>query len=86
MGAGMKIHGLKMCCHTWIPFVTSTTRIMRSMIWAPPMIVRMSEAWPGQSTRVNCSSSAYTLPTKRGGSGTVNDEKPKSRVIPLSLL
>ena len=26
------------------------------MIWAPPMMVRIRDAWPGQSTSVNCSS------------------------------
>lgn len=36
------------------PFVTSMTRIIVSMICAPPMMVRMRDAWPGQSTRVNC--------------------------------
>ena len=37
----------------WMPLLASITRIIMSMIWAPPMIVRMREAWPGQSTRVN---------------------------------
>mmetsp|Transcript_30394 Transcript_30394/g.65634 ORF Transcript_30394/g.65634 Transcript_30394/m.65634 type:complete len:371 (-) Transcript_30394:510-1622(-) len=38
----------------WVcmPFVASTTRRTMSMIWAPPMMVRMREAWPGQSTSV----------------------------------
>mmetsp|Transcript_4704 Transcript_4704/g.8373 ORF Transcript_4704/g.8373 Transcript_4704/m.8373 type:complete len:241 (-) Transcript_4704:823-1545(-) len=35
-----------------IPLVASTTRRTMSMIWAPPMMVRMRDAWPGQSTRV----------------------------------
>lgn len=69
----------------WIPLLMSITKNMRSIICAPPMIVRMSEAWPGQSTRVNwkyfyltfVSSSSETLVTK--------DENPKSRVMPLSL-
>ena len=39
----------------WMPLVQSTTRTIRSMIWAPPMMVLMREAWPGQSTRVTCS-------------------------------
>lgn len=39
------------------PFVTSMTSIIMSMIWAPPMMVRMREACPGQSTRVNWTSS-----------------------------
>ena len=38
----------------WIPLETSMTSIMRSMICAPPMMVRINEAWPGQSTSVNC--------------------------------
>ena len=38
----------------WMPLVTSITSTIRSMICAPPMIVRMSDAWPGQSTSVTC--------------------------------
>ena len=41
----------------WMPFTASTTSSMMSMICAPPMIVRMREACPGQSTRVNCTAS-----------------------------
>jgi hypothetical protein len=40
-----------------------------SMICAPPMMVRMSEAWPGQSTSVNWTSS-YGLSRSRSGRGT----------------
>mmetsp|Transcript_2914 Transcript_2914/g.9088 ORF Transcript_2914/g.9088 Transcript_2914/m.9088 type:complete len:234 (-) Transcript_2914:211-912(-) len=37
----------------WMPLFTSITSMQRSMICAPPMTVRISEAWPGQSTRQN---------------------------------
>ena len=39
----------------WMPLVQSTTSTMRSMICAPPMIVLIREAWPGQSTKVTWS-------------------------------
>ena len=68
----------------WIPFVTSITNIMRSMIWAPPMTVRIKEAWPGQSTRVNCN---FVHPPaslrRRGGVSRMKAENPRSSVIPL---
>jgi hypothetical protein len=51
------------------PLVASTTRIMRSMICAPPMMVRISEAWPGQSTSVNCTV-PYPASRNSGGAGT----------------
>ena len=57
--------------------------------YLPPMIVLMSEAWPGQSTRVYWSLEAVRSGLSRArwpGMSTVNDEKPKSRVMPLSLL
>mmetsp|Transcript_25800 Transcript_25800/g.75617 ORF Transcript_25800/g.75617 Transcript_25800/m.75617 type:complete len:247 (+) Transcript_25800:813-1553(+) len=38
----------------WMPLVRSMTRIIMSMICAPPMTVRIRDAWPGQSTSVNC--------------------------------
>mmetsp|Transcript_16263 Transcript_16263/g.65704 ORF Transcript_16263/g.65704 Transcript_16263/m.65704 type:complete len:243 (-) Transcript_16263:311-1039(-) len=41
----------------WMPLTQSTTRTIMSIICAPPMIVRISDACPGQSTSVNCSSS-----------------------------
>jgi hypothetical protein len=44
-----------------VPFVTSMTSSTMSMICAPPMMVRMSEACPGQSTSVYCSC-AYPAP------------------------
>ncbi len=69
-----------------MPFVTSMTSIIRSMIWAPPMMVRMREACPGQSTRVNWRFWRGKLPVSRSGIGTEKDEKPKSKVMPLSLL
>ena len=53
---------------------------------APPMIVRMSEAWPGQSTRVICIAPASSWPTSCSGNSVTNDEKPRSSVIPRSLL
>lgn len=49
------------------------------------MMVRMREAWPGQSTRVNCTS-PYPAAWMCGGAGTVKDEKPRSSVMPRSLL
>ena len=70
----------------WMPLFTSITRIIRSMICAPPMIVRMSEAWPGQSTRVICIAPASSWPTSCSGSSVTNDENPRSSVIPRSLL
>ena len=36
----------------WIPFKQSITMMSMSMICAPPRIVRIRLAWPGQSTRV----------------------------------
>jgi hypothetical protein len=37
------------------PLLMSMTSIIMSMIWTPVMMVRSREAWPGQSTSVNCS-------------------------------
>ena len=67
------------------PFVMSITSIMVSMIWAPPMMVRISEAWPGQSTSVNCSLS-YGSSARCSGMSSCSDEKPRSKVMPRSLL
>ena len=41
----------------------------RALAWAPPMIVRIRDAWPGQSTRVNCT---WSNPAAAmwGGAGT----------------
>lgn len=36
----------------WMPFMQSITMRSMSMIWAPPRIVRIRLAWPGQSTSV----------------------------------
>lgn len=55
------------------------------MICAPPMMVLIKDACPGQSTRVNCSSS-HCSPRKLSGTLVVNEEKPRSSVIPRSLL
>ena len=38
----------------WTPLTMSMTSIIMSMIWAPPIMVFISEAWPGQSTKVYC--------------------------------
>jgi len=66
----------------WIPLVKSMTKNIISMICAPPIIVRIKEACPGQSTKVNWRYSSLTL--KRVGVREKKAEKPKSRVIPLS--
>ena len=58
------------------------TKNIISMICAPPIIVRIKEACPGQSTKVNWRYSSLTL--KRVGVREKKAEKPKSRVIPLS--
>lgn len=39
--------------YVYIPLLTSTTKNIKSMIYAPPIIVLISEACPGQSTNVN---------------------------------
>jgi hypothetical protein len=67
------------------PLVTSTTSSIRSMICAPPMMVRMSEAWPGQSTNVTCTASKGA-PARCGGSGALKEEKPRSSVMPRAAL
>jgi len=65
------------------------------------MMVLTREAWPGQSTRVICrevddeddgtssdvcSFCSCSCANTRGGAGTWNEEKPRSRVMPRSLL
>lgn len=67
-----------------IPLFISTTKNMRSIIWAPPMIVRIKDAWPGQSTKVNWKYFYFTLVSSSSGTRVIKDEKPKSNVIPLS--
>lgn len=68
----------------WIPFVISMMRNIKSIICAPPIIVLMRDAWPGQSTRVNWR--YYSLISLSNLVGTLvkNAEKPRSRVMPLS--
>ena len=67
-----------------IPLVTSTTSIIRLIICAPPMIVLISEAWPGQSTRVIWS---WSKPCSLmwGGAGRLKELNPRSRVIPRAF-
>ena len=66
------------------PRVASTTRRTRSMICAPPMMVRISEACPGQSTRVICKAWLGVDGREGGREGRRKEEKPKSRVMPRS--
>lgn len=68
----------------WMPLVASITNSIRSMIWAPPMMVLISEACPGQSTNVNCKYYSFTSFSSLTGSRVKKAEKPRSRVIPLS--
>lgn len=70
---------------TCMPLVMSMISIMISMIWAPPIMVLIKEACPGQSTRVTCSWSHFKA-CKRGGTSAVKEEKPRSSVMPRSLL
>lgn len=67
-------------------FCASTTSIIMSMILAPPIIVFMREAWPGQSTRVNYMKSRESgiecLSRNQEGMRMMKAEKPRSRVIP----
>mmetsp|Transcript_103813 Transcript_103813/g.211863 ORF Transcript_103813/g.211863 Transcript_103813/m.211863 type:complete len:220 (-) Transcript_103813:613-1272(-) len=44
-------HSVVWACH---PLYASTTSRTTSMICAPPMMVRIRDAWPGQSTSVIC--------------------------------
>ena len=70
----------------WMPLPTSMTSSIRSMICAPPMIVRMSDAWPGQSTRVICiCSCSEPCATRCAGTSITKEEKPRSSVMPRSL-
>lgn len=80
------------CCRKRSGAIALVTFIIRSRLAeetynSPPMIVRMSEACPGQSTRVNCRLSHCfwpPLPRRWSGRSTVKEEKPRSSVIPLS--
>ena len=69
----------------WMPLFTSTTSIMTSMICAPPRTVLIRLAWPGQSTSVNWISS-YGRCFRFSGTGAVKEEKPRSSVMPRSVL
>ena len=68
----------------WIPFVISITRNIISMIWAPPIMVLIKDACPGQSTKVNCRYYSLISPSNLIGTLVKKAEKPKSRVMPLS--
>lgn len=47
----------------------------------PPMIVRMSDACPGQSTSVICIC-LNDVSVKCSGTSIINDENPRSKVMP----
>lgn len=68
-----------------MPLLISMTRNIKSIICAPPIIVRIREAWPGQSTRVNWKYFYLTFIYNSSETRVINDENPKSRVIPLYL-
>lgn len=71
---------------TLLTFIIDSSPAQK-MYHSPPIIVRMREACPGQSTRVNCRLSyCFCPPPSRRWSGrsTVKEEKPRSSVIPLS--
>jgi len=53
---------------------------------SPPMMVLMSEAWPGQSTSVYCTTPVSPCWARWVGRSSWNEENPRSRVIPRSLL
>ena len=64
---------------------------MKSIIEAPPIIVFIRLAWPGQSTKVNWIYSdpfnfSLCFSLNQSGIFTTKAENPKSSVIPLSLL
>jgi len=74
----------------WMPLL-STTKIIKSMIEAPPITVHIKDAWPGQSTKViyrcvNFSSFGECLSLNQSGIFITKAENPKSKVIPLSVL
>ena len=73
----------------WMPLFTSMTSTIMSMICEPPMIVRMSDAWPGQSTSVNCRFASSNRPATPAlswsGSGTLKLLKPRSSVMPRAF-
>ena len=55
------------------------------MICVLPIMVRISDAWPGQSTSVTCTAS-NGAPASRAGTGAVKELKPMSSVMPRSAL
>ena len=65
-----------------MPLFMSTTKNIKSIICAPPIIVRINEAWPGQSTNVNWKNFYLTFVYSYSGTLVINDEKPRSKVIP----
>lgn len=67
----------------WIPLTISIIKNIRSIICAPPIIVLIRSAWPGQSTNVNCKYLAYVYFSNRNGTYVKNAENPRSIVIPL---
>lgn len=68
-----------------MPLLTSTTKNMRSIICAPPIIVLIKDAWPGQSTNVNWRYFSFIFVSNYSDTLVINDEKPRSNVMPLSL-
>lgn len=68
----------------WIPLVTSIIKNMRSIIWAPPIMVRIKDAWPGQSTSVNWRYYSLIYLSNLVGTRVKKAENPRSRVIPRS--
>ena len=68
----------------WIPLVMSIIRNMRSIICAPPMMVRIRDAWPGQSTRVNWRYYSLIYLSNLVGTRVKKAEKPRSKVMPRS--
>mmetsp|Transcript_21431 Transcript_21431/g.81674 ORF Transcript_21431/g.81674 Transcript_21431/m.81674 type:complete len:268 (+) Transcript_21431:484-1287(+) len=67
----------------WMPLVTSITSSTMSMIWEPPMMVRIRLACPGQSTSVYCTASTCGSRFFRcSGAGSAKAEKPRSIVMP----
>mmetsp|Transcript_38449 Transcript_38449/g.83529 ORF Transcript_38449/g.83529 Transcript_38449/m.83529 type:complete len:256 (+) Transcript_38449:1815-2582(+) len=69
----------------WMPLLASMTRRTMSIIWAPPMMVRIREAWPGQSTRVIWRASyLHLLFTFALSASTSSPSLPSSYCLPSS--
>lgn len=68
----------------WIPLVMSIIKNMRSIICAPPIIVLIKDAWPGQSTSVNWRYYSLIYLSNLVGTRVKKAEKPKSKVMPRS--